>query len=320
MRVFVTGATGFIGKAVVQELIGAGHSVVGLARSAAAAKALRAAGAKPYRGGLDNPNGLRTAAAAADGVIHLAFIHGIGDFTPLGRAGLLLGGAPSGIPMRFMGAMMRAEQGAIDALGGALEGSGRPMVTTFATMALPQGRLATEVDDVDPTAPGGARGAMEAVVRGWASRGVRATAIRLPPAVHDEHGAGFVNRVVEVARKRRGVVYVGDGGNRWGAVHKLDAARLFRLALETGVAGARYHGVAEEGVPMRDIAEVIGRRLKLPVVSATAQGAAKAYSWISPFIGADNPVSGRITQTKLGWSPTHPGLLADIDTVSYLGA
>jgi nucleoside-diphosphate-sugar epimerase len=319
MRVFVTGATGFIGKAVVQELIGAGHSVVGLARNGAAAAALKAAGATPFRGSLADPAGLRKAAAGCDGAIHLAFMHGIGSFSPLGRARLLLGGAPSGIAMRFLMASMTAERRAIDAVGAAFEGSGRPLATTFPTMSLTLGRTGVETDAVDPAAPGGGRGLAEASVQTWADRGVRAMVIRLPPAVHDERGAGFVNRVVETARKQRQVIYVGDGANRWGAAHKLDVARLYRLALENGVAGARYHGVAEEGVAMRDIAEVIGRRLTLPVVSKTPADAAKAYSWIAAFVAADNPVSGQITQERLGWRPTHPGLLADIDTVSYLG-
>jgi len=319
MRIFVTGATGFIGAAVVRELVGAGHAVTGLARTGAAVRTLKAAGATPHRGSLDDPASLREAAAASDGAIHLAFMHGIGSFSPLGRARLLLGGAPGGIGLRFMAATMAAEHRAIDALGAALEGSGRPLVTTFATLGLPLGRLVTEADQPDPTSPGGGRAAAEAAVLSWAARGVRATMVRLPPSVHDEHGAGFIDRLVEAARKRREAAYIGDGSNRWGGVHRLDAARLFRLALESGLAGARYHGVADEGVPVREIAEVIGRRLRLPVVSRTPAEAAKAFSWITPFVAADNPVSSQQTQEQLGWRPIHPGLLADIDSARYLG-
>jgi nucleoside-diphosphate-sugar epimerase len=317
MRVFVTGATGFIGAAVVQELIRAGHDVTGLARTAAASETLKAAGATPHRGALDDPESLRVGAEASDGAIHLAFTHGIEGFSAMDRIRVLAGGSPSKIAQRFVSVLMKQERRAIDALGAALQGSGRPLVTTFVTMGLPLGRLATESDEGDSNAPGGPRAAVETVVQGWAARGVRATMIRLPPAVHDERSAGLVNALVEAARKHKEAAYIGDGSQRWGAVHKLDAARLFRLALENGMAGARYHAVADEGVPLRQIAEVIGRRLQLPIVSKTLNDAA-SFGNIARFVAADNPVSSRLTQASLNWQPTHAGLIADIDTPVYL--
>jgi nucleoside-diphosphate-sugar epimerase len=322
MRVFVTGATGFIGKAVVQELIGAGHTVTGLARTDAAAKALTAAGVAPHRGSLDDPESLRRGAAAADGAIHLAFIHGLPGASLGGRLRILLGGLPGGIVSRFLAVSAQADRGAIDALASAFEGSGRPLVTTFGVMGLDHAgplaaRPATEADDPDPRSPGAGRADAEAVVRGWASRGVRASIVRLAPSVHGDGDTGLVPQMIATARKTGRSAYVGDGANRWSAVHRLDAARLVRLALEKGLAGARYHGVADEGVPMLDIAGVIGRRLDLPVIDMQPRAALKHFGWLGAFVGIDNPASSAWTQTQLGWRPERPGLLADLGSAGY---
>ena len=320
MRVFVTGASGFIGQAVVKELIGAGHQVTGLARSDDAAQKLAKLGAKAHAGSLHEPDTLRAGAAAADGVIHLAFIHGPGDI-PLGRRlGLILGGSPFYIVGRFGAAITAADRRAIDALAGALTGSGRPLVTVFGTMGMAEGQTATEDEEPDPRSPGWMRSRTEAAVKAWSERGVRATMVRLAPSVHGDGDHGLVPRFIAAARKHKSSGYVGDGGNRWSAVHLLDAAVLLRLALEEGRAGARYHGVADEGVPFRQIAEVIGRRLNLPSISLTPGEAARRFSWLAPFAAYDNPASSQQTQERLGWRPTHPALLADLDRDAYFRA
>ena len=320
MRIFVTGATGFIGSAVVRDLIGAGHKVVGLARNDAAANALSGAGATAHRGSLNDLESLRSGAAASDGVIHLAFMHGLSKIPIGGRLRILLGGAPSGIVARFAAVIGAIDRGAINAIGAALESSGRPFVVPSATMGLvPSGRM-TENDASDPRSPGSARAPSEAAVKAWASRGVRASMIRLAPSVHGEGDTGLVPQLIALARKKRLSAYVDAGANRWPAVHQLDAATLFRLALEKGTAGARYHGVAEEGVPFRTIAEVIGKRLDVPVVSKTKAQAAGQFSWLAPFVAADNPVSSDITREQLGWAPERTGLISDLNGPGYFGA
>jgi nucleoside-diphosphate-sugar epimerase len=318
MRVFVTGATGFIGSAVVQELLGAGHEVVGLARSDAAAKALLATGARVHRGSIEDPESLRTGAAAADGVIHTAFFHGITHMGLGTRLRVMLGGSPSGIVMRFLETALRTDRQALEVMGRALAGPDRPLVAAFGTLAMTAGQLATEDEAADPQAVGGPRGGSEAVMQALATAGVRTSVIRLPPIVHGKGDrAGFAPRLIEIARKRRESGYVGDGLNRWPAVHVLDAARLFRLALENGTAGARYHGVAEEGVPFRQVADLIGARLAVPVASKTEQQAAKQFSFLASFLPTDNPTSSALTQTRLDWRPTGPGLLADLDAMYF---
>ncbi len=320
MRVFVTGASGFIGQAVVKELIGAGHQVTGLARSDNAFQRLVKLGAKAHAGSLHEPETLSAGAAGADGVIHLAFIHGPGDI-PLGRRlGVILGGSPLGIVGRFGAAITAADRRAIDAMAGALKGSGRPLVTVFGTMGMAEGRTATEDDEPDPHSPGWMRSQTEAAVKAWAERGVRATVVRLAPSVHGDGDHGLVPRLIAAARKHKSAGYVGEGANRWSAVHRLDAAVLLRLALEAGQPGARYHGVAEEGVPFREIVQVIGQRLNLPAVSMTPNEAARRFSWLAPFAAYDNPASSQLTQERLGWRPTHPGLLADLDREAYFRA
>jgi nucleoside-diphosphate-sugar epimerase len=331
MRVFVTGATGFIGRAVTCELIAHGHAVVGLARSDAAAATLRKAGAEAHRGSLRDLDSLRRGAAASDGVIHLAFTFSLAEM-PLGRlAGVFLGGAPTGIPMRVMRAIVQTDRAAIDALGGGLVGeglagggaqaSGRPLVTAFGVMGLGAAerasRPAIEADGPNPASPGYGRALNEQAVDAWASRGLRASVVRLAPSVHGDGDKGLVPQLIASARKRGEAIYVGDGQNRWSGVHRDDAASLFRLALEQGTAGARYHGVAEDGVAFRAIAELIGRRLGAPARSIRPADASRRLGWLGPFIGVDNPASSAATRQALAWRPTGPTLLQDLDREEY---
>lgn len=321
MRVFVTGATGFIGTAVVRELLRAGHVVTGLARTRAAAQALRTLGAQAHPGDLDNVASLHAAAAQADGVIHLAFMHGLSKIPWIRRVYVLAGGAPGGIVSRFLEVTTQADRRAIDALGAALQGSGRPLVATFGTLGLtsgaPRHEPSVESDALDPASPGHGRAVTESAVDALAARGVRATVVRLPPTVHGVGDAGFVPQLIRTARKKRVSAYVDDGHNRWPAVHREDAARLFRLALEQGTAGARYHGVAEEGIAMRDIAGAIGRRLDVPVEARPLAQATRHFSWLGPLVAADNPVSSAWTRQRLGWQPVGPTLFDDLEQDAY---
>lgn len=295
MRVFVTGATGFIGTAVVQDLIDAGHQVLGLARSDAAARSLAAAGAEAHRGALDDADSLRRGAAGSDGVIHTAFNH---DFSNIAASG-------------------ETDRLAIEALGAALAGSGRPFVVTSAIGLLAHGRIGTEEDAPDPSSGGAHRIASEAAALALASRGVRVSVVRLPPSVHGDGDHGFVPALIRIAREKGVSAYLGEGRNRWPAVHRLDAAHLFRLALEKGPAGARFHGVADEGVPTRDIADVIGRRLSVPIVSKSLEQAAAHFAWLGRFLALDVPASSTRTQEGLGWRPRQPGLISDIERGHY---
>lgn len=299
MRVFVTGATGFIGTAVVNELISSGHQVLGLARSDASAKQLVAAGAEVQRGSLHDLDSLKHGAAACDGVIHCAFIHDFSDYA----------GA------------CKADREAIETLGAALVGTGRPLVIASGTAGiLAPGRLATEEDNGDPTPPNAARALSEVLALSMASRGVRSSAIRLPPTVHGEGDHGFVPLLISNARTKGFAAYIGDGLNRWPAVHRLDAAKLFRLALEKGSAGAKYHAVADEGVKIRDIAEVIGKRLNVPVVSQSPEEAAGNYGFLASVLAMDNYTSSKWTQEQLGWHPSQPALIPDLDSTHYFKA
>jgi nucleoside-diphosphate-sugar epimerase len=310
MRVFVTGATGFIGSAIVRELMDAGHQVVGLARSDAGAKSLIAAGAQVQRGGLEDLESLRSGAAASDGVIHTAFIH---DFSHAGmstRFRIVFGGLRHGMVPSFMATVIETDKRVIAALGAALAGSGRPLVVTSGTMGLTPGHLATEEDVHDPHRP--TRGPSEDAALPFVARGVPVSVVRLPQ-VHDTSKQGFVTILIALARGKGVSGFAGDGSNRWPAVHLLDAAHLFRLALEKGTAGARYHAVGEEGVPLREIAEAIGRRLNVPVVAKSADH----FGLLGNFISIDNPTSSRLTQERLGWRPTGPSLISDLGQPSY---
>jgi nucleoside-diphosphate-sugar epimerase len=317
MRVFVTGATGFIGSAIVQELISAGHEVTGLARSEASAKKLAAAGAKVHRGDIEDLECLRRGAAAADGAIHTAFYHQVSHI-PLGtRLRVMLGGVPGGIFSRFLSAAVAMDRRAMETISQTLSGSDRPLVAAFATMALKPGQPGTENDTYDPNFFGALRAQSEDVLRKMATKGIRTSAIRLPPIVHGAGDHGFASQLIQIARKKKESGYIGDGQNRWPSVHRLDAARLFRLALENGPAGGTYHAVAEEGIPFREIAGLIGRRLNVPVVSKTPAEASKQFGFLASFIEIDNPTSSKLTQERLGWQTTQPGLFADLETADY---
>lgn len=311
MRIFVTGATGFIGSAIVRELISAGHQVLGLTRSDAGAKSLIAAGAQVHLGTLEELESLRSGAAASDGVIHTAFIHGLSHASVATRFRILFGGLRRGLPASFMEAVIETDKRAIAALGSALSGSGRPLVVTSGTVGLAPGHLATEEDLHDPGRP--SRGPSEEAALAMISRRVCASVVRLPPSVHGEGDHGFVPQLIRIARKKGESAYVGNGLNRWPAVHRLDAARLFRLAIEKGPAGAIYHGVADEGVQFGEIADLIGGHLKLPVVSRPPSH----FGLLGIFVPIDNPTSSRFTQERLRWKPSQAGLMADLDRPHY---
>jgi nucleoside-diphosphate-sugar epimerase len=297
MRVFVTGATGFIGSAIVPELINAGHQVLGLARTGAGARSLIDAGAEVHRGDMEDVESLRSGAAMADGVIHAAFNHDFSKFA----------------------ANCDLDRRAIEALGAALAGSDRPLVVTSGTGLIAPGRLATE-NDVPASGPTSFPRVSEQAAASLAARGVHASVIRLSQ-VHNREKQGLVTYAIAIAREKGVSAYVGDGLNRWPAVHVLDAAPLFRLALEKGSAGACYHAVAEEGVPLREIADAIGRGLKVPVVAIAPEEAAQHFGFLGFFVGADCPASSALTQERLGWRPTvKPGMIADLDHASAFEA
>ena len=291
MRIFVTGATGFIGSAIVQELLGAGHHVLGLARSNASAQALTQQGAEVHRGSLEELAGLTRAAASVDGVIHTAFIHDFSNFA-----------ASTGVDER-----------AIEALATGLAGTHKPLIVTAGTLGLPPGRLATEEDS--PSA--GLPRRSEAAGLAASAQGVRAMVMRLPPSVHGDGDHGFIPALIKLARERGASLYVGDGKNRWPAVHRLDAARLYRLALEQGSGGARLHAVADEGISLREIAELIARRLNVPAESRTPEEAVALLGFIGHAIAMDSPASSGLTRRRLDWNPRQPGLLEDLTTGRY---
>ncbi len=293
MRVFVTGATGFIGSAIVRELIGAGHQVLGLARSDAAAKSLIAGGAQVHRGDLGDLENLRSGAATSDAVIHAGFIHDFSNYA----------------------AAAETDQRAIETLGAVLANSDRPLHRHFRDFAGSSARDHSRLKMIRPI-PTSPRKSEQAVLA-IASRGVRVSILRLPPSVHGEGDHGFVPALIGIAREKGVSAYVGDGFNRWPAVHRLDAARLYRLVLEKGSAGTTYHGVADEGIPVRNIAEVIGRRLNVPVVSKSQEDAAGHFGWIAHFFTLDGPASSAQTREKLQWRPVQPGLIADLDSDHY---
>jgi nucleoside-diphosphate-sugar epimerase len=299
MRLFVTGGSGFIGSAVIPELQGAGHEVVGLARSDAAAAAVAAAGAAVLRGNLEDLDSLRRGAAASDGVVHLGYVHDFSDMTIGAGVDLL----------------------AIEAIGETLAGSGKPFVITTGTLLLALGDvgLAPGVfgSEEDVSHSGMPRVASENAAIALAEKDIRSSAIRLSPTVHGAGDHGFVPILISIAREKGVSGFVGDGANRWPGVHRLDAAMLFRLAVEKAPAGSRWHGVGDEGVPFRDIAEVIGRHLDVPVRSIPAEDAAAHFGFLGGLVSVDNPTSNALTRQRLGWEPLQPGLLADLDEGHY---
>jgi nucleoside-diphosphate-sugar epimerase len=303
MRIFVTGASGWIGSAVVPELLGAGHEVVGLARSEASAQRLEAAGATVWRGDVDDPHGLATAAAESDGVIHLAFQHEIafgGNFA----------------------AASAADRRAVEAMGAALSDSDRPFVLASGLLGMKAGRVATEDDGLVPSPearsnPAGYRAATALLTLSLRGVGVRSSVLRFPPTVHGDGDNGFVATFVSIARQRGVAGYVGDGTNRWPAVHRSDAARLARLALESAPAGSVLHAVGDEGVPFREIAEAMGRHLGIPTASVDQADAGEHFGPLAHFVALDSPATAAITRDLLGWEPTGPGLLEDLAQDHY---
>jgi nucleoside-diphosphate-sugar epimerase len=294
MRVFLTGATGYVATAVAAELLGGGHTVLGLARTDEGADALAARGVEPHRGDLADHDSLIAGATACDGVIHTAFIH---DFSRFAENADI-------------------ERRAVEAMLGALSGSGKPFVATSGVAMLAQGRPATEED----RPPDFGRGATEAIVRAAADKGVRTGIIRLPPSTHGQGDRGFMPHLIDIARETGVAAYVGEGANRWAGGRRADAARLYRLVLENGKAGAVYHAIGDEGVPTRDIAAAIGRRVGVPVVSKSQAQATDHFGWIGMFFGMEMSASSAWTQEQLGWRPTEPGLLADIEGPNYESA
>ena len=291
MRVFVTGATGFVGSAVVRELLDARYHVLGLARSDAAAASLEALGVQPHRGDLEDFDSLRRGVAASDGVIHTAFNHDWANFA----------------------ANCEMELRAVEVLGSAIAGSDRPLIITSGTALVSPGRLATEEDTLALTAKDFPRIATFEAARALAERGVRLIEVRLSPSVHGDGDHGFVPTLINIAREKGESAFVGDGTNRWTAVHRLDAATLYRLALERGTAGSAYHAVDEQSIAFRDIAEVIGKRLNVPVVAKSPEEAVDHFGWLARFAQLDCPASSKLTRERLGWQPKQPGLLLDLE-------
>jgi len=291
MRVFVTGASGWIGSVVVPELLKHGHTVLGLARSDASAAAITAAGAEVIRGDITTFDVLKEGAASCDGVIHLAFVHDFSDYA----------------------GSCAKDAAAIQAMASVLEGTGKPLVITGGTLMLPLGRLATEDDGPNLAGPGAARGQTEVMAIALADKGIRVSTVRLPPTVHGAGDHGFVPAIVAKAKATGVAAYVGNGSNRWPAVHRIDAAVLYRLALEKAPAGTRVHAAESEGIAFKDIAEAIGKKHGLKVESVTAAEAPKYFEWLAHFVQGDNPISSVLTRERFGWAPTQIGLLEDIE-------
>ncbi|MDR1073563.1 MAG: SDR family oxidoreductase [Treponema sp.] len=295
MKIFVTGATGYIGSAVVKELVAAGHEALGLARSDKAAAALAAAGVAAHRGSLEDLESLKSGVAMSDGVIHTAFLHDFSNFA----------------------AACETDRRAIEAIGATLENSNRPFVIASGLAGLNPGGVATEEIAAAPPTFSTPRSATETALIEMASRGVRSAAVRIAPTAHGPGDHGFISQIIKIAQTKGISAYIGDGNNRWPAVHVLDAAKLFRFALEKAPAGTRVHAVAEEGIPFREIAAVISRRLQAPLVSISAEEAAGHFGWLGNIIGLDTPASSVITQKSLNWRPSQPSLLSDMNSDAY---
>ena len=313
MRVFLTGATGFIGSAIAQELIHSGHQVIGFARTEEAAKSITSAGLEAHRGSLDDVESLKKGAAKADGVIHTAFVHAFSKISLGDRLAVIFGGLPNNIAGRFLSKIAALDSNAIEAMGSVMEGSGKPLIITSGTMILPLGRIVTERDKPDPLSPAAYRMGSEEVAMQLASRGISTSIIRLPPSVHGDGDKGFLSTLINIARKKRVSGYVNNGENRWSAVHRLDAAHLFRLALEKGVTGGVFHGVAEEGIPFIDIAGAIAAQLNIPIASQPK----KHFGFLGSIVAADNKTSAAITKELLGWKHGHTSLIDDIKAGQY---
>ncbi len=296
MRVFVTGATGFVGSAIVRELISGGHQVLGLARSDDGAKMLVAAGAEVHRGNLEDFASLQSGVRAADAVIHTGFNHDFSKFA----------------------ANCEADRHVIEAMGAVLVGSNHPFIITSGIAILPQGRLAKERDMPDTGPSAHPRAATEQAAASMLAKGVNVQVVRLPPSVHDKGDHGFVPMLIGIAREKSVAAYIGEGNNRWPAVHRQDAAQLYKLALEKGTSGARYHAAGEEGVTFRDITNAIGNGLSLPVLSQSKEEAALNFGWFAHFAGLDIPASSQQTKDELGWQPKETGLIADMEQ-NYFG-
>lgn len=316
MKVFVTGATGWVGSAVVSELLKAGHSVTGLTTSDNGAKKLESLGVNAVVGKLSNLPILHDEASRADGVIHTAFIHDLAHMSLPTRLRLFAGAVNGGIVSSFMRILVETETKAIKSLGSGLEGNGGALVVTSGIVNLPQGTLATE-QFAHVAAPN--RGFSEKAAFDFIPKGVRASAVRLPPTVHGAGDRGFVPSIIKSAQKAGISAYVGDGTNQWSAVHRMDAARLFRLALENNRPGAVYHGVGESGVQFKDIAALIAQKFQLPLTTLEGKRAAKHFGMIAAFVGLDNPASSDWTRQELGWAPEHAGLLADMNENYFKG-
>jgi len=294
MRVFVTGATGFIGTAIVQELLNAGHQVLGLARSDASASKLISAGAEVHRGDLEDLESLRSGAKMADGVIHAGFIH---DFTRFAE-------------------VCEVDKAAIQTIGEVLKGGSRPFIVTSGTALVSPGSMATE--DINPPFNPAWPRASEQMADSIAAAGVPAAVVRLSPSVHgqdDRHG--FIPMLINIAKEKGVSAYIGEGLNRWNAVHRLDAAHVFRLALENATPNARFHAAAEEAITVKSIAEAIGKQLNLPVASVSQEAAPEHFGWFAQMAAIDCPASSKWTQQYLNWNPTHPKLLSDIASGVY---